>query len=184
MIDALHLCLNRDIHQNILKSACIHDSPGWICSQYRVETNTSMSSRTEFSSACHSALVLSLICPMPLPIAQCNYRTHTYKDYTLSMLRRGRGHWKTHWDSGAKWPQLFMSTLCWGLKYIGYKKEQNTCSQIRTVYILWPRGGCYPHLKKLMFSSHQSRDKSNRQKKSHRSQQFIISVYSTKFARC
>lgn len=33
-------------------------------------------------------------------------------------------------------------------------RVQNTCIQIRTVHILWPRAGCYLHLKKLMFSWH------------------------------
>lgn len=54
-----------------------------------METNTSMSSRTETSSACHRTLVSSLIRSMSLPTAQWTYRIHTRKGYTLCWEREG-----------------------------------------------------------------------------------------------
>lgn len=48
-----------------------------------METNTSTSSRTEASGACHRTLLSSLIRPMSLPTARWTYRIHTCKGYTL-----------------------------------------------------------------------------------------------------
>lgn len=54
-----------------------------------METNTSTSSRTEASGACHRTLLSSLIRPMSLPTARWTYRIHTCKGYTLCWEREG-----------------------------------------------------------------------------------------------
>lgn len=117
-----------------------------------METNTSTSSRTEASGACHRTLLSSLIRPMSLPTARWNYRIHTCKGYTLCW--EGEGSTGDSLRFTCKVTTGAHVNIWRGPKHTGYEEEQNARSQTRTVHILWPRGSCYPDLRKLTFSSH------------------------------